>query len=73
MIIPLYNNQNNICENADQNQMPLIDIELLVKNDTLEFGIKHREDIDLNTTLFGKEKIEKFLNECKSIIKTEIN
>lgn len=61
----------SICENPDQSLVPLLDMELSPKNDTWEYLIQMRNEWDLNTTLFGKESFERYLNECNYTIKTE--
>jgi hypothetical protein len=48
-------------------------MESYLKSDTEEYEILNKKDLDLSIMLYMKNTIEKYLNECKSTTKMEIN
>jgi hypothetical protein len=51
----------------------LEDMEVSLQKVIEEYGIQTKKDIDLNTLLYGKKSLEKYLKENKYTTKTEIN
>ena len=65
-------NEKNIIQEVKKVQL-LVDMGILQPKDIEEYGIQQREDLEWNTLLFGKNLMEKYLKNIKSIILMETN
>ena len=75
----LYNNigdelwKDKITIKEENKAKHLEDMEVSLQKVIEEYGIQTKKDIDLNTLLYGKKSLEKYLKENKYTTKTEIN